>query len=164
MPDWFPDFVRELVALSPAESRELDAMLAENEARAEAAKSPRRQYKPRPAPPDGLRTAVERVSIDKAAAILGLSVRTVQALAARGEIAGAAKIGRRWTFDPEKLRRLVKQREQETWQSGKRQPDVTGGETPSGRGLRFVGAKSDGRFTQVTRRLRGRATKPGASD
>jgi len=39
MPDWFPDFVRELAALSPAERRELDAMLAEGEARAEATKA-----------------------------------------------------------------------------------------------------------------------------
>jgi hypothetical protein len=45
MPPWFPDFVRELAALSPAESRELDAMLAENEARAEAAKHARAQQK-----------------------------------------------------------------------------------------------------------------------
>jgi hypothetical protein len=45
MPDCFPDFVRELAALSPAESRELDARLAENEARAEAAKHARAQQK-----------------------------------------------------------------------------------------------------------------------
>jgi hypothetical protein len=38
MPDWFPDFVRELAALSPAEVREFNAMLADDEARAEAAK------------------------------------------------------------------------------------------------------------------------------
>ena len=105
----------------------------------------------------------ERVSIDKAVAVLGLPKRTVQELAARGEIAGAAKIGRRWTFDIEKLRRLVRQRERETWQNGKRRPDAIGGAIPSGHGLRFVGAKSDGRFTQVTRRLRGRNIKPGGS-
>jgi Helix-turn-helix domain len=105
----------------------------------------------------------ERVSIDKAVAVLGLPKRTVQELAARGEIAGAAKIGRRWTFDIEKLRRLVRQRERETWQSGKRRPDATGGAIPSGHGLRFVGAKSDGRFTQVTRRLRGRNIRSGGS-
>jgi len=45
MPDWFPDFVRELAALSPAELREFDAMLAENEARAEAAKAAREAKK-----------------------------------------------------------------------------------------------------------------------
>jgi hypothetical protein len=41
MPDWFPDFVREIAALSPAELRELNAMMAEDEARAEAAKRAR---------------------------------------------------------------------------------------------------------------------------
>jgi hypothetical protein len=45
MPDWFPDFAREIFALSaaltPAEFRELDAMLAQDEARAEAAKAAR---------------------------------------------------------------------------------------------------------------------------
>jgi L-lactate utilization protein LutC len=55
MPDWFPDFVRELAALSPAALGELNAMLAEDDARAEAAKCARardsdkqkRQRKPR---------------------------------------------------------------------------------------------------------------------
>jgi Helix-turn-helix domain len=102
----------------------------------------RRARKPRPPMP-----GVERVSIEKAAAILGPVVRTVQDLAARGEIPGAAKIGGRWTFDIEKLRRLVRQRERETWQSGKRRPDATGGAVPSGRGLRYADAKSDGRWT-----------------
>jgi hypothetical protein len=41
MPDWFPDFMREVAALTPAELRELDAMLAQDEARAEAAKAAR---------------------------------------------------------------------------------------------------------------------------
>ena|SRR5262245_6456667 len=64
-----------------------------------------RQRKPRL--PDGRKPHVERVSIEKAAAVLGPPVRTVQDLAARGEIPGAAKIGGRCTFDIEKLRRLV---------------------------------------------------------
>jgi hypothetical protein len=38
MPDWFPDFCRELAALTPAESREFDRLLAQSEARDEAAK------------------------------------------------------------------------------------------------------------------------------
>ena len=118
----------------------------------------RRQRTLRPPTP-----GVERVSIARAAVILGPPVRTVQALAARGEIPGAAKIGGRWTFDIEKLRRLVRQRERETWQNGRRRPDATGGQIPSGRGLRFAGAKSDGRFTQVTRRLRGQNTRLGGS-
>ena len=64
----------------------------------------------------------ERGPIGKAAAILGLPLRTVQDQSARGEIPGAAKIGGRWTYDIETLRRHVKQRERETWQSGKRRP------------------------------------------
>jgi hypothetical protein len=118
----------------------------------------RRLRKPRPPVPGS-----ERVSVEKAAAILGPPMRTLQALAARGEIPGAAKLGGRWTFDIEKLRRLVRQRERETWQSGKPRPDVTGGAIPSGHGLKFVGAKSDGRFTQVTQRLRGRNIRLGGS-
>ena len=107
--------------------------------------------------------SAERVPIAQAAAILGPPVRTMQDIAARGEIPGAAKIGGRWTFDIEKLRRLVRQRERETWQNGRRQPDATGAAIPCGRGLKFVGAKSDGRFAQVTRRLRGRNTRPDGS-
>lgn len=48
----------------------------------------------------------ERVRVDDAAAILGISARTVQALAARGEIPGAAKICSIWTFDIATLNRF----------------------------------------------------------
>lgn len=41
----------------------------------------------------------DRGTIDEAVAILGVSDRTVRDLALRGEPPGAAKIGRRWTFD-----------------------------------------------------------------
>ena len=127
------------------------------------------QALPQPKRPQHQRTLrqpvlnAERVSIHKAVAILGLPLRTVQELSARGEIPGAAKLGRRWSFDIEKLRRLVRQRERETWQNGKHRPDATGAAIPSGRGLKFVGAKSDGRFTQVTRRLRGGNIRSGGS-
>ena len=104
----------------------------------------------------------ERVFSDKAVAVLG----PVQQLAARGELAGAgaAKLGRRWTFDLEKLRRFVRQKERETWHNAKHRPDASGGPAPSTAGLRYADGISDGRFTRVTRRLRGRATKRAASD
>jgi hypothetical protein len=41
MPDWFPDFVRELAAMSATEFEAGMALLRENEARAEAAKQKR---------------------------------------------------------------------------------------------------------------------------
>lgn len=44
--------------------------------------------------------------------ITGLPERTLQSLSARGEIWGAAKLGRRWTFDRQGLRAWVKQQEQ----------------------------------------------------
>ena len=66
------------------------------------------------------RREAQRGTLEAATAMLGLSTRTVQALAARGEIAGAAKIGRRWTFDLETLRRWIKNKEREAWQSARR--------------------------------------------
>src|SRR5262245_6152254 len=102
----------------------------------------------------------ERASVKTAASMLGLPLRTVQHLAARGEIAGAAKFGRRWTFDVEKLKRQIRERERQTWLNARHRPDATGGRAPFGVGPRFAGETSDGRFTQVTRRLRARATKP----
>src|SRR5262245_45862316 len=106
----------------------------------------------------------ERGSVKVAAAILGVPPRTVQDLAARGELPGAAKFGRCWTFDLGKLRRFVKRREEQTWQHAKRRPDATGAMAVSTAGLRFVAETSDSRFTQLTRRLRARATRPRASN
>lgn len=45
----------------------------------------------------------ERIRADAVAAITGLSTRAVQSLALRGIIPGAARLGRRWTFDEEKV-------------------------------------------------------------
>jgi excisionase family DNA binding protein len=167
-----------------AADEECEAALAAN--RSDLPGSSQLQHKLRQTPPDGLKPAVqaaaklgcsiktrrahvaaptpERGTAKQAATILGVPTRTIQDLAARGEIPGAAKLGRRWTFDLEKLRRLVRQKERETWQHANRQPDVSGGAKLFGAGSRFAGENLDGRFTQVTRRLRGRATKPAKTD
>ena len=50
----------------------------------------------------------ERGGIDDAVAILGLKKRTVEALALRGQLPGAAKLANRWTFDLELLRTHVR--------------------------------------------------------
>lgn len=52
----------------------------------------------------------ERIRAHRAATILGSTPRTVQALAARGELPGAAKIGGLWTFDEAALRTYIKDR------------------------------------------------------
>jgi hypothetical protein len=54
----------------------------------------------------------ERCTVVKARLITGLSSRVLQAMALRGEIDGAAKLGGLWTFDEERLRAWVKSKEQ----------------------------------------------------
>lgn len=56
----------------------------------------------------------ERITVEEASPILGLPARTIQQMAARGIIPGAAKFGRRWTFDERKLRAFIRGREEET--------------------------------------------------
>jgi Helix-turn-helix domain len=53
----------------------------------------------------------ERILTEDAVAILGLSGRMIQEMAQRGEIPGAAKFGRRWTFDDAKLRAMIADKE-----------------------------------------------------
>lgn len=53
----------------------------------------------------------EAIQTKAAAGILGISTRTLQLMAARGEIPGAALIGRRWTFNEAALRRWRRSRE-----------------------------------------------------
>jgi hypothetical protein len=101
----------------------------------------------------------ERGTIEAAMAILGLPERSVQDLAARGQIPGAAKFGRRWTFDLEKLRRHVKQKERGQWQNAKRRLDAIGAAIPFGAASVTAAATLDGRFTRVTRRLRGNGAR-----
>ena len=45
-----------------------------------------------------------RVQTGEAARLLGISRRTVQSLAARGLLPGAAQVGKLYTFDAAKLR------------------------------------------------------------
>lgn len=54
-----------------------------------------------------------RIQSAAAARILGVSRRSVQGLALRGELPGAARIGGVWTFDAERLTAFVTQRERD---------------------------------------------------
>ena len=64
----------------------------------------------------------ERIQTPRAAEITGLSIRTIQHLACGGKIPGAAMLGGRWTFDPEQLRRWIKNQEEEACQNAHRLP------------------------------------------
>lgn len=56
----------------------------------------------------------ERIQSHQAKTILGVSLRSVQNLAARGVLPSAAQYARDWTFDEEALRRYVAECEQAT--------------------------------------------------
>lgn len=55
-----------------------------------------------------------RITADEAAHITGLSVRAVQDMALRGDIPGAAKLGKRWTFDAGEIEAWIKTQVQAT--------------------------------------------------
>ncbi|MCX5516172.1 hypothetical protein C3941_19470 [Kaistia algarum] len=95
----------------------------------------------------------ERIRADAVAAILGIEVRTVQALAARGELPGAMKIGRLWTFDESALRLWI--RERTTCLNDRRhQSTHTGAKTRYGRDLPLQAEKSARAYEQTLQRLR----------
>jgi len=112
----------------------------------------------------------ERVTVEHAASIIGVSSRFVQKLAQRGEIPGAAKFGRRWTFDVIKLRRLVLEREREAWE--RTGPKI--GRTPRtvvfGGAARFTAGSNTeeettaGLYTQTIQRLRQKNTLKPKND
>jgi predicted DNA-binding transcriptional regulator AlpA len=55
----------------------------------------------------------ERARVEYVVDKTGLSRRTVQAMASRGQIPGAAKFGKLWTFDRMKLARWIRDKERE---------------------------------------------------
>lgn len=53
----------------------------------------------------------DRIQSSDAAKMLGVSKRLIALMAARGELPGAAKIASLWTFDPEKLKQWIEEKE-----------------------------------------------------
>jgi hypothetical protein len=104
---------------------------------------------------------IERGSIEKAAAILGLKPRKLQTMSQRGQIPGAAKLGRLWTYDLAKLRQYVDQQEAITTCQGnaKRHPDATGAAISFGAKPKFVGTASGGRLKRMIQQSQKRVAK-----
>lgn len=96
---------------------------------------------------------IERIKASAAAGILGVSTRTVQALAVRGELPGAAKIGGLWTFDEAALRNWIKERSS-CPRNHEPRNTATGGATRYGRALPLQAAKSAKAYEQALRELR----------
>ena len=103
----------------------------------------------------------ERGMAKQAATILGLKPRKLQAMSQRGEIPGAAKLGRQWTYDLAKLRRFVEQQEKATTcqRSARPRPDATGAAKFSGARLRSADGGSGGRLRQMIQQSQRRAGK-----
>lgn len=49
----------------------------------------------------------ERIRVREVAAILGITARTVQAMAGRGALPSAVKVGRQWTFNEAAVRQWL---------------------------------------------------------
>ncbi|WP_394060680.1 helix-turn-helix domain-containing protein [Xanthobacter autotrophicus] len=94
----------------------------------------------------------ERIRAPKVASILGVQVRTVQAMALRGELPGAAKIGGLWTFDEAALRAWIREKEQ--WLADRPPPSRHTGMEIDGRDLPLQVAKSVRACEQALQRLR----------
>ena len=103
-------------------------------------------------------TTIERIRAHVAAGILGVETRTVQALAARGELPGAAKIGGLWTFDEAALRNWIRER---TICPKDRLPrnSHTGAETRYGRDLPLQVANSVKASERALQKLRRNASR-----
>jgi hypothetical protein len=104
----------------------------------------------------------DRITIERAGDILGLATRTVQKMSQRGQLPGAALIGRRWTYNEDKLHVYVRNQERATWQGRSKpspRPGAIGKTTFSIGASKSTAEKSEDRYTQVIQRLRDSAAK-----
>lgn len=98
----------------------------------------------------------ERVRVTRAAEILGVTIRTVQSLAQRGTIP-AARVGGVWTFDEQKLRAWLSQREIEQCLKGEVEAcpkGATGAGMSSGSARPSKGGSTAKAYEQAMSRLR----------
>ena len=106
----------------------------------------------------------ERITIEELAGLLGVPIRTVQAMAARGEIPSAAKFGRRWTFDEARIRVWIKDREGEICRERAKTDATSIGEAASGgHGSRSMGPSVEGAYERTMRWLRSGGLRNGAN-
>jgi excisionase family DNA binding protein len=61
----------------------------------------------------------ERIQSPAVARILGVTAKTVCEMAVRGDLPSAARIGRRWTFNEQTIRKWVSQKELEVQTAAK---------------------------------------------
>lgn len=92
----------------------------------------------------------ERVQCDVVVEKTGLARRTIQKMAQRGEIPGAAKLGSTWTFDRIKLARWIRNKEREC------QITSINAAAPGMRGFRWEVGINDNPYTRkIAQRRKG---------
>lgn len=98
-------------------------------------------------------SAAERCTIEQAELILGLKRRNIQAMAARGQIPGAIKLGNLWTFGIAELRKYLT-RESGRQCVAKPRPDAFGVAKPFGAAFTSTVRNPGDRYKQVIQKLR----------
>ena len=93
----------------------------------------------------------ERVRTKEASSILGVSHHVIIKMAAQGKLPGAAKIGGTWTFDREKLRRFIREKEYECQRKISISEMVSGGSL-----LPYAAGSIDTAYIQAMSKLRGK--------
>ncbi len=102
----------------------------------------------------------ERIFIENVAAILGIPPRSVQTMAASGRIPSAAKLGRRWTFNEQAVRTLLKEEEVKC-QNEKHQKALTGGTASFGAAYASrISQLSSDHLAQTIQKLRRDVLRP----
>jgi hypothetical protein len=100
--------------------------------------------------------------VDKygASDILCVAPRTVVTMATKGELPGAAIIGRGWTFDIARLREYVRLKEIEACRRNEMPlPAAIGAMESCGAARRLKVSSGDGLYTQTIQKLRASAAK-----
>lgn len=122
-------------------------------------------------PRAALACRMERVKMARAVEISGENERTLQAAAARGDIPGAAKPFKCWTFDEAELRKWLKAKErkpcqidpQEQEERGKRQRTRSSGTGSNGRASRSPAKSSEEAYQRAMNALLGKGPRNGTS-
>ncbi|MEH2569623.1 hypothetical protein [Bradyrhizobium sp. AZCC 2289] len=108
-----------------------------------------------------MKSSPERIKVKDVARISGETERTIQAAAARGEIPGAAKLFKAWTFDEVKLRKWIAAKEREAGAArfrdsrGLGDQQVTRSAITAKRRNSPFSKTNDGQYDRAMQRLRG---------
>lgn len=103
----------------------------------------------------------ERVLVSRVCFITGLPPRTVQLLASKGQIPGAAKLGSRWTFNEATVRGWVDQEVKRCQERTRITTSIAG--APSGMPVLKSAARSyEQAYTQMMAKRRAAAATAGS--